>query len=105
MQLLFFSASFVSEFLGFLFLDHTFTHTSLPLANDVRLCKFYAFQSAGGSPVLTVNFISTVCFFILVSEHVFLFLVWWTIKKTNAAQAMRWKKGTIMYKNVREFEV
>lgn len=100
---------------GVLFLDNSFSHTCPAVAYKARLDRLYAFQSAGGSPVLTVDFLCSqavwfnflplypclpcvclVCFLSLVDNS-----------NTNTAQALKWKKGTIMMykKTVREFEV
>lgn len=53
-----FSASHVILFLGgeLLFSNHSFTHPP-PVAYTARIGSRYAFQSAGGSPVFTVNFL------------------------------------------------
>lgn len=40
----------------FLFSNHSFTHLP-PVASKAGIGSHYAFQSAGGSPVLAVNFL------------------------------------------------
>ncbi len=62
-----FSAFNVRWFSRFLFLDHCLhTHTCTPVAYDARF-GLYAFQSAGGRTVLTVDFLcsQSVCFIFL----------------------------------------
>lgn len=53
-----FSACHVILFLrgGFFFSNHSFTHLP-PVAYKARIGSHYAFQSAGGSLVFTVNFL------------------------------------------------
>lgn len=100
------------DFPGSCFLDHT-THTCPTVAYDASL-GLYAFQAAGGRPVLTVESLHHLSAAVSLSPACvcvcFLFSVFFLVDNSNTdtAQALKWgKKGTIiMYKKtVREFEV